>query len=199
MEVLSYLLGSSEPPQDRCRLRSAPLRSSRVPEVSCHLTPGGVVGRRGYPTEFRRKVLDLVASGRKVVDVARDLEISDQTIFSWPRQHRIDWGLEPGMTTPERAELAAARRRIEQLEAELEGKVAVRGHRGDGRGADGRRAGHAGARRQRLGRRWSPTLSAWRSSPADHRAARSSTPTTASSPATECPPPAPSSPDCCPR
>jgi len=35
------------------------------------------VGRRGYPPEFRRKVLDLVTSGRKV---AVDLEISEQTI-----------------------------------------------------------------------------------------------------------------------
>lgn len=77
------------------------------------------MGRRGYPPEFRRKVLDLVPSGRKVVDVARDLGISDQTIYSWLRQDRIDRGLEPGLTTPERAELAAAQRRIEQLEAEL--------------------------------------------------------------------------------
>jgi hypothetical protein len=28
------------------------------------------VGRRGYPPEFRRKVLDLVEAGRPVVDVA---------------------------------------------------------------------------------------------------------------------------------
>jgi hypothetical protein len=35
------------------------------------------VGRRGYPPEFRRKVLDLMASGRKVAEVAFDLEISD--------------------------------------------------------------------------------------------------------------------------
>ncbi len=29
------------------------------------------MGRRGYPPEFRRKVLNLVESGRKVADVAR--------------------------------------------------------------------------------------------------------------------------------
>ncbi|GCE76343.1 hypothetical protein CBZ_13990 [Cellulomonas biazotea] len=77
------------------------------------------MGRRGYPPEFRRKVLDLVASGRRVVDVARDLEISDQTIYTWLRQERIDRGVEAGLTSPERAELSAARRRIAQLEAEL--------------------------------------------------------------------------------
>ncbi len=77
------------------------------------------MGRRGYPPEFRRKVLDLVASGRRVVDVARDLEISDQTIYTWLRQDRIDRGLEAGLSSTERAELSAARRRIAQLEAEL--------------------------------------------------------------------------------
>jgi transposase len=51
------------------------------------------VGRRGYPPEFRRKVLDLVAAGRPVVDVAHDLGISAQSIYSWRRQDRIDRGL----------------------------------------------------------------------------------------------------------
>ncbi len=31
------------------------------------------MGRRGYPAEFRQRVLDLVAAGRRVEDVARDL------------------------------------------------------------------------------------------------------------------------------
>jgi hypothetical protein len=59
------------------------------------------MARRGYPPEFRRKVLDLLAGGRKVVDVARDLELSDQTIYNWRRQDRIDRGLQPGLTTAE--------------------------------------------------------------------------------------------------
>ena len=37
------------------------------------------MGRRGYPAEFRRRVLDLVTAGRRVRDVAVDLGISDQT------------------------------------------------------------------------------------------------------------------------
>ena len=77
------------------------------------------MGRRGYPPEFRRKVLDLIEAGRKVADVARDLGISDQTIYSWRRQDRIDRGLEPGLSSGEKAELIAAKRRIAQLEAEL--------------------------------------------------------------------------------
>jgi transposase len=77
------------------------------------------MGRRGYPSEFRRRVLDLVVSGRKVHEVARDLGISDQTIYVWRRQERVDRGDELGLTSTARAELAAARRRISELETEL--------------------------------------------------------------------------------
>ena len=79
------------------------------------------MGRRGYPPEFRRKVLDLIAAGRPVVDVARDLGISAQAIYTWRRQDRIDKGLEPGLSSAEKSELTAAKRRIAELEAELAG------------------------------------------------------------------------------
>jgi len=36
------------------------------------------MGRRGYPPEFRRPVLDLLAVGRRVTDLARNLGVSDQ-------------------------------------------------------------------------------------------------------------------------
>jgi transposase-like protein len=38
------------------------------------------MGRKGYPPEFGQRVLDLVAAGRRVGDVARDLGISDPTV-----------------------------------------------------------------------------------------------------------------------
>lgn len=79
----------------------------------------GGPGRRGYPAEFRRRVIDLLSTGRKVADVARDLGVSEQAIYGWRRQERIDRGLEVGVSTLERAELAAAKRRIRELEAEL--------------------------------------------------------------------------------
>lgn len=78
------------------------------------------MGRRGYRPEFRRRVLDLLAAGRRVSDLARDLRVSDQTIYIWRRQERIDRGLDPGLTSAEQTELMAARRRIRELEAELE-------------------------------------------------------------------------------
>ena len=58
------------------------------------------MGRRGYPAEFRRRVLDLVTAGRQVVDFDRDLGVSEQTIYTWRRQ-------EP-MPTPARAIVATA-------------------------------------------------------------------------------------------
>jgi len=73
-----------------------------------------------YPSEFRRKVLDLVASGRGVAQVAADLDISEQTIYVWRRQQLIDAGQLPGITSTDHAELVAARRRIAELEAEVE-------------------------------------------------------------------------------
>jgi transposase len=76
------------------------------------------MGRRGYPPEFRRKVLDLVEAGRPIAEVAQALGISAQSISTWRRQDRIDRGLLPGLSSPEKQELAA-RRRIAQLETEL--------------------------------------------------------------------------------
>ena len=77
------------------------------------------MARPGYPAEFRRKVLDLLEAGRSIADVAHDLEISEQTIYTWRRQDRIDRGLVPGLTSAEKAELTAAKKRIADLEAEL--------------------------------------------------------------------------------
>jgi transposase-like protein len=57
------------------------------------------MGRRGYPPEFRRKVLDLVKAGRPIAEVAQALGISDQSIYTWRRQDRVDRGLEPGLSS----------------------------------------------------------------------------------------------------
>jgi transposase-like protein len=77
------------------------------------------MGRRGYPPEFRQRVVELVEGGRRVADVAADLGISEQTVYTWRRQARIDRGDEPGITTVEHAELTAARQRIRALETEV--------------------------------------------------------------------------------
>ncbi|WP_190394896.1 transposase [Nocardiopsis deserti] len=60
------------------------------------------MGRGGYPAEFRRKVLDLVQAGRSVADVARDPDISTETIYAWRRQQRISQGLAPDPASTEK-------------------------------------------------------------------------------------------------
>src|SRR3546814_17074709 len=74
------------------------------------------MGRPGYPAEFRRKVLDLLAEGRSVASVANDLDVSDQTIYNWRRQDRLDRGEQPGLTTDEKGELDAAKKQLAERE-----------------------------------------------------------------------------------
>ena len=74
---------------------------------------------RSYPAEFRRKVLDLIEAGRPVAEVAEQLDVTGQTIYNWRNRDLIDRGIEPGVSTTESVELAAARRRTRELETEL--------------------------------------------------------------------------------
>ena len=74
---------------------------------------------KSYPPEFRRKVLDLLDIGHKVAEVAVVLGVSNQTIYCWRKQHLIDSGRVPGMTSTDHVELVAARKPIVQLEMEL--------------------------------------------------------------------------------
>jgi DNA-binding phage protein len=45
-------------------------------------------GAAWLPAEFRRKVLDLVEAGRSVAEVARDLGIIDQSIYTYKTGRR---------------------------------------------------------------------------------------------------------------
>ncbi len=72
-----------------------------------------------YPPEFRRRVLDLIATGRSLGSIAADLGVSDQTIYTWRKQELIDTGVESGLSSVEAAELREAKRRIAELETEL--------------------------------------------------------------------------------
>lgn len=74
---------------------------------------------RSYPPEFRKKVLDLLAAGHSVTQIAHDLGITGQTIYNWRNQHLIDTGQRDGVSSSDHAELVAARRRIASLEADL--------------------------------------------------------------------------------
>jgi len=74
---------------------------------------------RRYPAETRRQVVELARAGTKVTQLAATFAIAEATIYKWLRQDRIDRGEVPGTSTDMALELAAARRRIRQLETEL--------------------------------------------------------------------------------
>lgn len=75
---------------------------------------------RRYPVEFRRKVLDLIEAGKPVAEIAVQLGMTAQTVYNWRNQDQIDRGLRAGVSTSESGELVAARKRIRELETELE-------------------------------------------------------------------------------
>ncbi len=73
-----------------------------------------------YPAEFRRRAIALVRSGWSVTKTAHDLDVTPATIYNWIKQDRIDHGEIPGVSTKESKDLVRARRRIRELEAEVE-------------------------------------------------------------------------------
>lgn len=75
---------------------------------------------RAYPAEFRQRAVSLVRAGESVAKTAADLGITDTCLYNWVRQDKIDRGEIPGVTSREARELRQARRRIRELEAEVE-------------------------------------------------------------------------------
>ena len=74
---------------------------------------------RRYPPEIRRQVVELARSGTKVAQLSTTFGMTEATIYNWLRQERIDRGEIPGTSTDMALDLAAAKRRIRQLETEL--------------------------------------------------------------------------------
>ncbi|MFH9968391.1 transposase [Streptomyces mirabilis] len=84
-------------------------------------TPSRAAGptddQRYRPARSATAVLQALSTAR--LSGARLLGISDQTIYVWRRQRLIDTGQLPGTTSSDLSELAAARKRLAELEAEL--------------------------------------------------------------------------------
>lgn len=74
---------------------------------------------RKFPMEVRRQVIDLARSGTKVAQLVDTFGISQATIYNWLTQEKIDRGEIEGERTDQALELAAAKRRIKQLETDL--------------------------------------------------------------------------------
>jgi len=58
-------------------------------------------------------------AGEAVKDLGAELGISEHTLYRWRRQALIDAGQRPGTKSYQADPLAAARRRVKELEAEL--------------------------------------------------------------------------------
>jgi transposase len=82
--------------------------------------PAEPARRRGrYPKEFRRDAATLVIDQhRTIADVARELDVVEQTLGNWVRQERIDRGEREGTTTEVREENARLRREVKRLSME---------------------------------------------------------------------------------
>jgi transposase len=78
-------------------------------------------GRPPYSAEFRRRMVELVRSGRTAEELSREFEPSADSIRYWVRQSDLDEGhREDGLTSAEREELTRLRRENRRLQEERE-------------------------------------------------------------------------------
>jgi transposase len=73
-----------------------------------------------YSAPFREAACQRMLSGERVAALADELKVSVGTLYRWKTQALVDAGRQPGKKSHEPDELARARRRIKDLEAELE-------------------------------------------------------------------------------
>jgi transposase len=76
---------------------------------------------RPHPPEFRQRAVELARLREKpVAQIAADLGISESCLRRWMDVADVDEGRRPGLTTDEKAELVALRRKNRVLELENE-------------------------------------------------------------------------------
>ena len=78
-------------------------------------------GRPAYPAEFRAEAVRLATEpGHSLREVARDLDISYESLRRWVIQADVDAGGAEGLSSDERAELTRLRRENRTLRTERE-------------------------------------------------------------------------------
>src|SRR5215211_2565969 len=83
------------------------------------------MGKRGrlYSPEFKEEAVRLVRSSNErhpVAKIARDLDVSTETLRKWVNQAEIDAGEREGLTTEEKEELRRLRKEVKVLKEERE-------------------------------------------------------------------------------
>jgi len=79
--------------------------------------------RRSFTREYKAEVVKLIRTGGKGIGaVARELDLTETAVRRWVSQAEIDSGGGPAgaLTTAEREELSALRKRVKTLEMERE-------------------------------------------------------------------------------
>jgi transposase len=78
---------------------------------------------RRYPPEFKEEAVRLVHSSDEkhpIPKIARDLDVSTETLRKWVNQSEIDAGEREGLSTEEKEELRRLRREVKVLREERE-------------------------------------------------------------------------------
>lgn len=74
-----------------------------------------------YDEEFKRRVVELARAGRTPTSLSQEFGIAPKSVRNWLKQADIDEGRSSDvLTTDERAELSALRRKVKTLEEERE-------------------------------------------------------------------------------
>ena len=89
---------------------------AHIPDID----PCLVEGANGIGKSLAIQLLQLVAGEQPVAKVAKDLWISESCLRRWMAVEEVDAGRREGLTSAERAELVALRRRTRVLEMENE-------------------------------------------------------------------------------
>ena len=77
--------------------------------------------RPSYTSEFKREALELMrVADKPIKQLAKDLGVSEQTLFVWRRQAEIDAGKREGLSSAERDELSQLRKENRTLKMERE-------------------------------------------------------------------------------